>query len=54
MNIDRNMLFFILRLILVLNDKNCIFRHKFYKNFSKSQFYENADGNLIYVSFVFR
>ena len=29
--------------------KNCIFRHEFYKNLSKSQFYENADENLIYV-----
>ena len=48
------MLVYILRLILVvLNDKNCIFRHKFYKNFSKSQFYENADENSLYVSFVF-
>ena len=34
-------------------DKNCIFRHKFYKKFSKSQFYENVDENSIYVSFVF-
>ena len=48
------MLVYMLRLILVvLNDKNCIFRHKFYKKFSKSQFYENADENSIYVSFVF-
>ena len=48
------MLVYILRLILVvLNDKNCIFRHKLYNNFSKSQFYENADENSIYVSFVF-
>ena len=48
------MLVYMLRLILVvLNDKNCIFRHKFYKKFSKSQFYENADKNSIYVSFVF-
>ena len=48
------MLVNILRLILlVLNDKNYIFRHKFYSNFSKSQFYENADENSIYVSFVF-
>ena len=48
------MLVYILRLIIVvLNDKNCIFRHKFYDNFSKSQFYENADENSIYVSFVF-
>ena len=45
---------YILRLILVvLNDKNCIFRHKFYDNFSKTQFYENADENSIYESFVF-
>ena len=45
---------YILRLIfVVLNDKNCIFRHKFYNNFSKPQFYENADENSIYVSFVF-
>ena len=29
--------------------KNCIFRHEFDKNFSKSQFYENVGGNLIYV-----
>ena len=48
------MLVYMLRLFLVvLNDKNCIFRHKFYKKFSKSQFYENADENSIYVSFVF-
>ena len=48
------MLVYMLRLILVvLNDKNWIFRHKFYKKFSKSQFYENADENSIYVSFVF-
>ena len=48
------MLVYMLRLILVvLNDKNCIFRHKFYKKFSKSQFYENAAENSIYVSFVF-
>ena len=48
------MLVYMLRLILVvLNDKNCIFRHKFYKKLSKSQFYENADENSIYVSFVF-
>ena len=29
--------------------KNCIFRLEFDKNFSKSQFYENAGENLIYV-----
>ena len=29
--------------------KNCIFRHEFDKNLSKSQFHENADGNLIDV-----
>ena len=32
--------------------KNCIFRHKFYKNCSKSQFHETTDENLTYVLFV--
>ena len=32
----------------------CIFRHEFYKNGSKSQFHENTDENLTYVSFVCR
>ena len=27
----------------VLNDKKPYFRHEFYKNSSKSNFYENAD-----------
>ena len=33
----------------VLNDKKSIFRHEFYKNFPKSQFQENVDGNLTSV-----
>ena len=37
---------------VVLNDKKHIFRHEFDKNFSKLQFYENADKNLTYVWFV--
>ena len=32
--------------------KNCIFRHEFYKNCSKSQFHENTDENLTYMSSV--
>ena len=31
-----------LRLTLELNGKNCIFRHEFYKNCSKSQCHEYA------------
>ena len=33
---------------MLLKGKNGIFRHKFYKNWSKSQFHENADENVIY------
>ena len=36
--------------LVVLNDKkNCICRQEFDKKFPKSQFYENADENLLYV-----
>ena len=46
--------FHMIRLTLVvLNDKDCIFRGEFYKNSSKSQFYENGDENLIYVWYVY-
>ena len=51
MNIDRNMLFSsdTINSFCTKRQKNCIFRHEFDKNFSKSQFYENANENLIYV-----
>ena len=36
--------------LAVLDDKNnCILRHEFDKNFSKSQFYDNVDESLIYM-----
>ena len=51
MNIDRNMLvsYDTFNSWCTKRQKNCIFRHEFDKNFSKSQFYENADKNVIYV-----
>ena len=38
-----------LHLTLVLNDKNYIFRHEFYKICSKLKFHENTNEILAYV-----
>ena len=35
--------------LVLLNGKNCIIRHEFRNNCSKSQFHENVDENYIYV-----
>ena len=53
MNIDRNMLvsYDTFNSYCAKQQKNCIFRHEFCKNSSKSQFHKNTDENLIYVSF---
>ena len=40
------------KLLLCQTTKNCIFRHEFYKNCSKSQFHDHMDENLIYVQYV--
>ena len=50
MNIDQNMLFSYATFnpCCTKRQKN-IFCYEFYKNFSNSQFLENADENFIYV-----
>ena len=51
MNIDQNMLFSYATFnpCCTKRQKNCIFCYEFYKNFSNSQFLENADEKFIYV-----
>ena len=51
MNIDQTMLvsYDTFNSCCAKGQKKCIFRHEFYKNCPKSQFHENADGNLTYV-----
>ena len=54
MNIGRNMLvsYDTFKSCCAKRQKNCIFRHEFYNNCSKSQFHKNRDENLTLLKFV--